>query len=134
MTPIYLEGWDAVDRDAIRKAFSEALDRELRKMTNRQVLPHRRASETATVRHGDRAFDVTFGRRPDGTVGEVFVSGPKAGSSLEAVARDGAVLLSLALQHGMPLEVMRHAITREANGEPSTIIGRVLDLLAAERV
>ena len=62
-------------------------------------------------------------------IGEVFISGSKAGSTTEAVARDGAVLLSIALQHGVPLETIKHALTREGNGTPSTIIGAVVDRL-----
>ena len=77
-------------------------------------------------------FQVTLGRYLDGSIGEVFISGAKAGSDVEAVARDGAVLLSIALQFGVPLEIIRHAITREQDGTPSTIIGAVIDRLSHE--
>jgi hypothetical protein len=99
--------------------------------SNRAVLPQRRACETFELQHGkmNTVFFVTLGRYPDGRVGEVFISGAKAGSEVEAVARDGAVLLSIALQHGVPLEIIRHAITREQNGSPSTVIGMVIDRL-----
>ena len=95
----------------------------------RNALPHRRASETFELRHGklNTLFHVTLGHYPDGTIGEVFISGAKAGSEVEAVARDGAVLLSIALQYGVPLDVIRHAITRETNGSPSTVVGAVID-------
>jgi hypothetical protein len=98
---------------------------------HRKPLPQRRASETFELRHGNHrgTFQVTIGYYPDGSIGEVFVSGAKAGSEVEAVARDSAVLLSIAVQFGVPLEIIRHAITREANGAPSTIIGAVIDRL-----
>lgn len=99
-------------------------------MTNREALPHRRSAETFDVIRANTKFAVTVGFYPDGRVAEVFVCGAKAGSDFEAVARDGAVLLSLALQHGVPLDVMRGALTRETNDEPSTIIGAVVDRLA----
>jgi hypothetical protein len=101
-------------------------------MSNRAILPNRRRGETFDVKHGGQAsiFQVTVGYYPNGSVGEVFIAGSKSGTAFEAVARDGAVLLSLALQHGVPLETIRHAITREANGEPSTIIGAVVDKLS----
>lgn len=103
-------------------------------MSTRRLLPQRRRAETLVLHHGPKrtAFAVTIGRYDDGAIGEVFVSGAKAGSETEAIARDGAVLLSIALQHHVPLEVMRRAITRETNGLASTIIGAVLDKLAED--
>jgi hypothetical protein len=98
-------------------------------MANREALPHRRSAETFELERANTRFAVTVGFYPDGRVAEVFVTGAKVGSEFEAVARDGAVLLSLALQHGVPLDVMRHALTRESNNEASTVIGMVVDRL-----
>jgi hypothetical protein len=97
----------------------------------RRILPQRRASETFNVAHGDQrnAFAVTIGFHRDGSIGEVFVTGAKIGTSMDAVARDGAILLSLALQHGVPLDVIQHAITRDERGAADTIIGAVVDRL-----
>jgi len=103
-------------------------------MTARNTLPQRRYGETFDLRHGGQntAFTVTVGFYPDGRPGEVFISGAKVGSEVEAVARDGAVLLSIALQYGVPLETITHAITRNGDGSPSTIVGAVVDRLANE--
>jgi len=100
-------------------------------IAHRKPLPQRRASETFELRHGNHrgTFQVTIGYYPDGSVGEVFVSGAKAGSEVEAITRDGAILLSIAVQFGVPLKIIRHAITREADGSASTIIGAVIDQL-----
>src|SRR4051812_14169291 len=100
--------------------------------TDRRALPQRRYAETFEMRHGDQrtTFAITVGRYADGSIGEVFISGAKAGSEVEAVARDGAVLLSLAIQHGVPLATMAAAITREGDGRASTVVGAVLDRLA----
>lgn len=100
----------------------------------REPLPQRRAAEAFELQHGGKAvtFHVTLGYYPDGRVGEVFISGTKSGTEVEANVRDGAVLVSIALQHHVPLDVMRNAITREANGAASTIIGVVLDLMREE--
>lgn len=100
-------------------------------MSTRKLLPNRRATETFEIRHGrqNTAFTVSVGRYVDKSIGEVFVSGAKTGSDFEAIARDGAILLSLALQHGAALTTIKHAITREGNGEPSTVIGAVVDRL-----
>jgi ribonucleoside-diphosphate reductase alpha chain len=100
-------------------------------MTERSMLPQRRPSETFAIRHGghNTPFYITVGYYPDGRVGEVFVAGGKAGSEVESIARDSAVLLSIAMQFGVPLETIRHAITREQNGSPSSIIGAVVERL-----
>src|SRR5262245_15893488 len=99
----------------------------------RKTLPQRRYAETFNMTFGgqNREYTVTVGYYGWGTreVGEVFITGAKTGSDAEAIARDGAILLSIALQFGAPLETIAHAITREGNGAPSTIIGAVIDRL-----
>ena len=66
----------------------------------RQTLPQRRRAETFTVVHWGQPFVVTVGFFDDGTPGEVFVDSRKTGGDVEAIARDAAVVISLALQHG----------------------------------
>ena len=48
------------------------------------------------------------------------------------IARDAAVLLSLALQHGVPPETIRHAVTRGASEEPASILGAVVDSITTK--
>lgn len=95
----------------------------------RNILPQRRASESFAIEHQSKRATVTIGYFPDGSIGEVFITSPKIGSDFEAIARDGAVLISLAIQHRVPLHIMRHAITREEDGSASTILGAVIDKL-----
>jgi hypothetical protein len=107
-------------------------------MSERTRLPDRRVTETFTLTHADKAYTVSVGFFPPTLAcprehpAEVFISGTKAGSDVEAVARDGAVLLSIALQYGVPLAVIQGAITRGRSDEPMTIIGAVVDLLTKE--
>ena len=98
----------------------------------REMLPQRRESETFEMRWGGQntLFFITLSRYEDGRIGEVFISGAKTGSDTESVTRDGAVLISLALQHGVSLETIKHAITRNLNGDPSSIVGAVVDRIA----
>ena len=101
-------------------------------MTTRRPLPQRRHSETFEIEFGGlRApYTVTVGYYADNkTPGEVFIGGGKSGEQSESIARDGAVLLSMALQYGVPLETIGHAITRNPRGEPQTIVGAVVDHL-----
>ena len=97
----------------------------------RRVLPQRRAAETFDLRFWNQPFTVTVGFYPDGTPGEVFIDGCKTGGDVEAIARDAAVLLSLALQHGATIETVRHAVTRNGGGEAASILGATVDRLPA---
>ncbi|MEY9137755.1 hypothetical protein ACVIWV_005992 [Bradyrhizobium diazoefficiens] len=100
-------------------------------MTDRRALPMRRSADTFDISFGgvNRGYAVTLGFYEDGTLGEVFISGGKSGEAVEAIARDGAVLLSLALQYGAQIENLASAITRDGQGQPSSIIGAVIDRL-----
>lgn len=97
----------------------------------RRLLPQRRSAETFTVRFWNQAFTVTAGRYLDGSLGEVFIDVAKSGQDMQSIARDAAVVLSLALQHGTPIESIQRAVTRDSRGEPASILGAIVDALPA---
>ena len=97
----------------------------------RQTLPQRRAAETFDLRFWNQSFSVTIGFYPSGEVGEVFIDGGKTGQDIQSTARDAAVVLILALQHGTPIEAIRHAVTRNGSGEAASILGATVDVLPA---
>lgn len=105
-------------------------------MTDRRILPQRRASETFDLDFGGltKAHTVTIGFYPDGAIGEIFINGGKSGEVVEAIARDAAVILSMALQFGADLTNIKSAITRDAQGEAQSIIGVVIDQLLRKAV
>ena len=83
-------------------------------MPERERLPNRRATELIDFDHDRRRWTATIGRYPDGRVAEVFIDGPKE-SPIIALAQDGALAASLALQSGCPLDTLRRALDgREA--------------------
>jgi hypothetical protein len=96
----------------------------------RRTLPQRRVSETFDLRFWSQPFTVTVGFYVDGTPGEVFISGCKTGNDIASIARDAGVLLSLALQHGVPPDTIRHAVTRGASEEPASILGAIVDCIS----
>ena len=98
----------------------------------RRTLPQRRAAETFDLRFWNQPFTVTVGFYADGTPGEVFIDGGKTGQDIQSIARDAAVVLSLALQHGTPIETIRHAVTRGASEEPASILGAVVDSITTK--
>jgi hypothetical protein len=103
----------------------------------RRILPLRRPVRTFDLCHrtetAEQTYQVSVGYFDDLTPAEVFVNGAKVGSGIEAIARDAAVLLSIAMQFGVPLDVMRGAVTRDASGSPASVIGAVVDKLVEER-
>lgn len=93
-------------------------------------LPNRRPHETHDLEFQGQQFTLGVGRFDDGSLAEIFVDAEKT-SQFTAIARDAAVCLSIALQHGVPSQAMRDAVTRESNGEPAGLVGAVLDFLEA---
>lgn len=111
-------------------------------MIGRAHLFNRRAATTIEIDHNGTPLTISIGEYPDGGIGEVFVHmhSRHLSSPLEALARDAAIIVSLAIQHGTPLDVMRRAITRNTvagetapaagrTGEPASLIGSVLDAM-----
>ena len=75
-------------------------------------------------------YVASFSRFDDGRVAEVFLQNHKPASQSDANARDSAIAASLALQYGCPLDVLRRALLRDAQGNASTPLGRALDIIA----
>jgi hypothetical protein len=100
-------------------------------LTERRALPMRRRCETMQIDFGGlmKSHVITIGYYDDGSIGEVFINSGRSGEPVEAIARDGAVVLSVALQYGASLDTIRHAVTRDDQGQPTSIVGAVVDHL-----
>lgn len=99
---------------------------------SRRRLPNRRACETFQFNVGGLRYVCTVGKFADGAIGEIFIGNGKAGSDSDTAARDSAVVASIALQYGVPLEVLRHALMRNRDGSPCGPLGHALDALALQ--
>lgn len=101
----------------------------------RAILPNRRNCETTTVVFAGEKYHITTGFYPDGNPGEIFINrvrdkaAARLGEQLDGVCRDGAILLSFALQHGASLKAISRAVTRNDDNEPSTIVGAIVDMM-----
>lgn len=94
----------------------------------RKPLPNRRHCETLEFEHEGFRFLASVARFPDGSVAELFVNtAMRAGSEADTSAKDAAIAISLALQHGCPFEVLRSAMSRKSDGRPSGPLGAALD-------
>lgn len=107
---------------------------------SRERLPERRRSVTIDIVHIEtngisQPYLITLGLYADGRVGEVFIDSPKNGSTLGLICHDAAVVISIALQHGAPVEELRMSVARHSDdilspGEhPQSVIGSVLDAI-----
>lgn len=111
----------------------------------RRRLPDERAAITRSfeIRYTEDSMPremklyFTAGTYPDGTLGEVFVKADKAGSMARGTLDAVGVLISLMLQHGVPIEAVTSKL-RHTRYSPSGFTGdsefhscsSVLDLLA----
>ena len=102
-------------------------------MSERLRLPNRRASEQIAFVSNDLKYIATVSFFLDGRLTEIFISNAKAGSHSDSAAKDSAVVCSIALQYGVPLDVIRHALLRDAHGVASLPLGVALDLIGIPR-
>ncbi len=93
----------------------------------RNRLPNRRASQNIAFERDNLKYQMTVGLYPDGRAGEIFLNAEHSNSLLDALAHDAAILASLALQFGCPLDTIRHALKRDAQGIAASPIGEALD-------
>jgi hypothetical protein len=100
-------------------------------MPTRERLPNRRSAISTSFERDGARFEMTAGFYPDGRPGEIFLNADRANSLLDFLMSDAAILASLALQYGAPLDELRHALKRDSRGEPASPIGRALDLVSA---
>jgi hypothetical protein len=99
---------------------------------------HRRSPATSgsprvrnfQFRWGTHRYTATVAYFP-GTVrlAEIFLSNGRAGSDVDAAAKDSAVVASIAFQHGVPVETVRKALLRDPRRVASSPLGRALDML-----
>ena len=72
-------------------------------MSTRQRLPNRRPSHIETLETAGQVFTACVGFDPEtGQPRELFLSGGKEGSQVDALLSDAATIISVALQFGVP--------------------------------
>jgi hypothetical protein len=98
----------------------------------RTRLPNRRGSEQLAFECNGLKYVATVSFLPAGALAEIFISNAKAGSHSDSAAKDSAVVCSIALQYGVPLDVIRKALMRDARGNASGPLGTILDIIAQQ--
>lgn len=101
-------------------------------MTARNRLPNRRYHETVAVEFEEQRFKIGLGREASGHAAEVFINAQKPNSPLDCLASDGAILMSLLLQHGCDAATIAHAMKKNPDGSPASVLGCAAHLLKEE--
>lgn len=102
-------------------------------MSERTTLSHRREAWTVNFQHANGIEYVVsyscFSMLKGGALAEIFVNtNGKVGSEADVMVSDGATAISLALQYGVPTEVLQHAMKRNADGSAMGALGHALDI------
>jgi hypothetical protein len=97
----------------------------------RRRLPNRRPSFTFDFACNQHPYTATVSYFP-GTneLAEIFLGNGRAGSDVDAAAKDSAVVASIAFQFGADVETVRRALMRDSQGRASAPLGRALDLIS----
>jgi hypothetical protein len=97
---------------------------------DRERLPNRRAHTLLNIEAGGFRYVAGVGHYDDGRLAEVSLNAEKGGTAIDDAARDSAVVASLALQHGVDPDTLRHALMRNGGGEASGPLDVLLDSLS----
>ncbi|MDI3563932.1 hypothetical protein [Bradyrhizobium sp. Arg816] len=98
----------------------------------RTRLKDRRAHWLFRFECDGQSYTGGIGRFEDGRIAEVFINGTKVGTAAETNAQDAAIVASLALQHGCPIETIQHALAR--SGASAGPLATLLRTVARESV
>jgi ribonucleoside-diphosphate reductase alpha chain len=86
----------------------------------RRRLPEERQAITHKFVVGEQEGYITVGLYPDGSPGEVFLRVSKQGSTVSGLTEDMGLLISIALQYGVPLEGLANKM-KNSRFEPAGV-------------
>ena len=127
---VYMKAWESglkgvtIYRDgskAIQVLYSKN-KRITPKPAKRYPLPQERSGKIKKFRINSVKGYILTGEYPDGSLGEIFVKIAKEGSTLAGLFDTVALLISIALQHGVPLELIVDRL-RGSRFEPAGFTG-----------
>lgn len=95
----------------------------------RNTLPNRRAHELISFTHDGLEYVAGFGFFESGDLAEVFLDCGKQGCGAEAIARDSAILASIAMQNGVPAQQIQHSLQKLGNGNAASALGKAFNLI-----
>ncbi len=97
-------------------------------MTERIRLPYRRQSSPAfEYEHGGVMYRAQYSEH-EGKLVELFLNAGKEGTAADIIGRECAVILSIALQHQVPLDMIIDALPKLSDGNPAGPVGVALKM------
>ncbi len=91
-------------------------------MTRRR-LPNRRGGEVWQFECEGQRYRAQISRFDDGSIAEIFIDCARYGSHVALHASESAVLASLALQHGVPVDDIIRTVTGPIGRALATFVG-----------
>ncbi len=79
-------------------------------MSDRQRPPNKRPSVAFEFEHEGHRYRASISRFDSGELAEIFLDTGKVNSPKQTHAETSAILVSLLLQHGVAVDVIRHSI------------------------
>lgn len=95
-------------------------------MSDREKLPDRRDGDLFTFDFGQVQYTAQWSQYEDGRVAEMFMNAGKEGSSVDVTARECAVIISIAVQRGVPIEELFAALPKLPDGAPAGPVGMAI--------
>jgi ribonucleoside-diphosphate reductase alpha chain len=128
LSPVFEQGDQESPIDKLEKIADSALRRSLKMQEDglargvREYLPWRRESAyTQKVNINGQSVHLTVGRYPDGRAGEVRLDLSRVGTTLSAVCDMVAMMISIGLQYGVPVEEYVQRLS-DRKFEPSGLV------------
>jgi ribonucleoside-diphosphate reductase alpha chain len=109
-------GYRVVTDDEAQNLSPEYFKKVIEKHNNtnkpqRRKLPDRRGGYTQKAKVAGQSVYLRTGEYEGGSLGEIFIDMHKEGATLRAMMNNFAIAISIALQHGVPLEKFVEAFT-----------------------
>ena len=102
----------AVAERVVEKIVERVVVKEVdRPVVGREALPARRTGYTQKATVGGHKLYLRTGEYPDGRLGEIFIDMHKEGAAFRGLMNNFAIAISIALQHGVPLDEFVDAFT-----------------------
>lgn len=100
-------------------------------MPKRRTLPDRRLLTNFSIEWEGQEFNISVGFYDFNCleVGEVFADCGKSPQAVQQLVADACIIISVALQYGVPPEALGKSLSRFETGVPYTIIGLVCDAI-----
>jgi ribonucleoside-diphosphate reductase alpha chain len=115
---IYRDGCKRSQPLSTRRDKEKGVESLIEPKAARRKLPDERESITHKFSVGGHEGYITVGKYEDGTPGEIFITMAKEGSTISGLMDSFATMTSLALQHGVPLQLLVDKFTH-TRFEPS---------------